>query len=50
MVRVTIEVPRNLSEKQKEVLREFDGTTSEKNYQKRKGFFNTLKDLFGGNE
>lgn len=49
-VRVTIEVPRNLSEKQKEVLREFDTTTSEKNYQKRKGFFNTLKDLFGGNE
>ena len=49
-VRVTIEVPKNLSEKQKEVLREFDGTTSDKNYQKRKGFFNTLKDLFGGNE
>ncbi len=49
-VRVTIEVPRNLSEKQKDVLREFDGTTSDKNYQKRKGFFNTLKDLFGGGE
>ncbi len=44
--RVTIEVPRNLSHEQKEILRKFDGTTSDKNYQKRGSFFNKLKDLF----
>lgn len=44
--RVTIEVPRNLSHEQKELLRKFDGTTSDKNYQKRGTFFKKLKDLF----
>lgn len=44
--RVTIEVPRNLSHEQKEILRKFDGTTSDKNYQKRGSFFKKLKDLF----
>lgn len=44
--RVTIEVPRNLSHEQKELLRKFDGTTSDKNYQKRGSFFKKLKDLF----
>ncbi len=45
-VTVTIEVPKNLSRRQKELLQEFDGNSSEKNYVKRKGFFNKLKDLF----
>jgi len=44
--RVTIEVPRNLSSEQKEMLRQFDSSTSDKNYQKQKGFFDKLKDLF----
>ena len=44
--RVTIEVPKNLSRDQKELLRQFDGSTSEKNYQKRKGFFDKIKDMF----
>ena len=44
--RVTIEVPRNLSHEQKELLRKFDGSTSEKNYQKRGNFFNKIKDMF----
>ncbi len=44
--RVTVEVPRNLNHEQKELLRKFDGSTSEKNYQKRGSFFNKLKDLF----
>ena len=48
-VRVTVEVPKNLSEEQKKCLRDLDSLSSEKNYQKRKGFFNTIKDLFGGN-
>ena len=44
-VRVNIEVPTNLSSKQKDALREFDGQCSDKNYNKRKGFFDKLKDF-----
>jgi len=46
-VQVSIEVPKNLSNKQKEALRAFDELTEEKNYQKSKSFFSKLKDLFG---
>lgn len=46
-VTVTIEVPKNLSSKQKEILRDFDKQASDKNYQKRKGFFEKIKDIFG---
>ena len=46
-VRMTIEVPKNLSEKQKEILKEFDSASGEKNYQKRKGFFDKIKNMFG---
>lgn len=45
-VRVTIEVPKNLNQKQKDLIKEFDAAASEKNYQKRKGFFEKLKELF----
>lgn len=45
-VQVTVEVPKNLSKKQKEILAEFDNNADEKNYQKRKNFFSKLKDLF----
>ena len=44
-VRVNIEDPTNLSSKQKDALREFDGQCSDKNYNKRKGFFDKLKDF-----
>lgn len=47
-VRVTIEVPTNLSGKQKDMLREFDASTSDKNYAKRKSFFDKIKDAFKG--
>ena len=46
-VQVTIEVPKNLNQKQKEALRSFDELTDEKNYQKNKKFFTRLKELFG---
>ncbi len=46
-VRVTIEVPKNLSEKQKTILQEFDSVAEEKNYQKRKTFFDKIKNMFG---
>jgi len=44
--RVVLEVPRHLSEAQKEQLRQFDQTCSDSNYQKRGSFFSKLKDLF----
>lgn len=43
-VKVNIEVPRNLSAKQKDTLREFEKLGSDKNYEKRKSFFEKLKD------
>lgn len=44
-VKVNIEVPTNLSAKQKDALREFEKLSSDKNYHKRKGFFDKLKDF-----
>ena len=44
--RVLVEIPKNLNNKQKELVRQFDSTTSEKNYAKRKNFFETLKKFF----
>jgi molecular chaperone DnaJ len=46
-VRMTIEVPRNLSQKQKDLLREFEKSGEDKNYQKRRSFFEKLKNTFG---
>ena len=46
-MRVTIEVPKNLSKEQKEILQQFEATASDKNYQKRKSF---VKKLFGNKE
>lgn len=43
-VKVFIEVPRNLTSKQKDALRSFDQLTSEKNYEKRKSFFDRFKE------
>ncbi len=45
-VKITVEVPRELSKEQKEKLREFDGITDDKNYKKRKGFIDKVKDFF----
>lgn len=45
-VRVYIEVPKNLNKDQQEKLREFEKSLGEKNYAKRKTFFDRLKDRF----
>ena len=45
-VQVTVEVPKNLNKRQKELLAELDNASDDKNYQKRKSFFSKLKDLF----
>ena len=44
--RVLVDIPKNLNNKQKELVLQFDSTTSEKNYAKRKNFFETLKKFF----
>ena len=45
-VKVVIEVPKNLSSKQKQIIKDFDANTNDKNYSKRKSFKDKLKDLF----
>ncbi len=45
-VKVFVEVPKNLNEKQKNLLREFGDSLGEQNYEKRKGFFDKLKNMF----
>ena len=45
-VRVIIEVPRNLSKEQKNILKEYEKTLSEKNYVKRKSFFEKIRNKF----
>lgn len=43
-VKVNIEVPHNLTSKQKEALKDFEKLSTDKNYAKRKSFFERLKD------
>ena len=43
-VRVNIEVPKNLSDKQKKLLREFEETSTDENQIKRKSFWDKVKD------
>ena len=45
-VKVAVEVPKNLTAKQKTLLKEFDRTTDEKNYKKRNSFFDKVKEFF----
>lgn len=45
-VRVSVEVPKGLSEKQKDILRSFGDAVGEQNYEKRRSFFEKIKDTF----
>ena len=45
-VTVRVEVPRGLSKKQKEILREIDAQFNDTHYNDRRGFFDKLKDKF----
>ncbi|MBQ2823179.1 MAG: molecular chaperone DnaJ [Oscillospiraceae bacterium] len=45
-VHVTIEVPKNLSKKQKELLKEYEASLTDENYNKRKSFFDRIKEAF----
>ncbi len=46
MVRINVEVPKKLSKNQREALEAFEGTLKDENYEKRKSFFDKLKEKF----
>jgi molecular chaperone DnaJ len=48
LVQILIEIPRKLSEKQKQLLREFAATEDDKVLPQRKGFFDKLKEVLTG--
>ncbi|MBR4893213.1 MAG: molecular chaperone DnaJ [Clostridia bacterium] len=45
-VTVSVEVPKKLSQKQKEILKDFQETFEPQNHSKRKKFFDSIKELF----
>lgn len=45
-VKITVEIPKNLSKEQKDILQQFESKTDDKNYKKRKTFFDKLKGMF----
>ena len=45
-VKIVVEIPKNLSREQKEMLKNFQSTSSEKNYKTQKSFMDKIKDFF----
>ncbi len=46
LLKVTVEVPKNLTKEQEKLLRQFDTATGDKQHPKRKTFFDTVKRYF----
>ena len=46
VVKVKVEIPKKLSEKQKELLRAFDQASTGREYENRRGFLDKVKELF----
>ncbi len=46
LLKIVVEVPKNLNSEQKKLLRQFEDATGDKNYQKRKSFFDKIKKGF----
>ena len=46
LLKIVVEVPKNLSREQKKLLKDFEESTGDKQYQKRKSFFEKLKKGF----
>ena len=44
-VKITVEVPRDLSKEQKQKIKEFDSSTGDKNYKKQKSFLDKVKEF-----
>ena len=49
-VTVFVEVPKELNEEQKDLIRQLDASLETKNYTKREKFLGKLKELFSGNK
>ncbi|MGI6691722.1 MAG: molecular chaperone DnaJ [Clostridiales bacterium] len=49
VIKVRIEVPKRLSDKQKDILRQFDNSMTGKEHENQKGFLDKVKDLFQSN-
>ena len=47
-IQTTVETPRNLTKRQKELLREFEEISNEKTNPESAGFFSRVKELWGG--
>ena len=45
-IKINVEIPRKLNDKQKELLRQFDETLTGKEYEGRKSFFERVKEAF----
>ncbi len=45
-VKIVVEIPRDLSREQKQILRSFDEKSDDKNYKTKKSFFDKIKDMF----
>ncbi len=45
-VRIVVEIPRDLSREQRQILKSFDEKSNEKNYKTKKSFFDKVKELF----
>ncbi len=45
-ITAVVEIPKKLTKQQKELLRQFDETTTSSQYEKRKSFWDNLKDIF----
>ena len=46
VMKVKVEIPKRLNNKQKDLLRQFDETTGDREYDNRKSFMDRVKDLF----
>ncbi len=46
ILRTKVEIPKRLNNKQKDLLRQFDETTTDKEYDSRKSFMDRVKELF----
>ena len=46
VLKTKVEIPRRLTNKQKDLLREFDATTTDREYDNRKSFMDRVKELF----
>ena len=45
-VKIIVEIPKNLNNSQKELLKKFEDSTDDSCYKKRKGFFDKVKEFF----